>query len=65
MIDWLRPGGLPRRSEISMDFTVVLFALGMAALTSLVFGLFPGLWQTRVRWIRPDRTMAFSAIATT
>jgi predicted permease len=39
-----RPADLPRLDEITLDGTVVLFALGASLLTGLVFGMVPA-WQ--------------------
>ena len=39
----LAPAGLPRMEEVVMDGTTALFALGVVALTVLVFGLAPAL----------------------
>jgi putative ABC transport system permease protein len=49
LVDWLRPVELPRQSEISMDQTVVIFAIGLSLLTSLAFGLLPALRHVRAR----------------
>lgn len=43
----LVPEGLPRAQEIGIDGTVLLFTLGISLLTSLVFGLAPGLMASR------------------
>lgn len=40
----LSPEGLPRLDEISVDTTVVVFALGISAVTALVFGIVPA-WR--------------------
>jgi len=37
----LSPGGIPRFSEVSVDGTVLLFALGIAVLVAILFGLVP------------------------
>ncbi len=44
----LRPSGLPRLDEISLDGEVWLFTLGVSVLTGLLFGLFPVLRLRRV-----------------
>ncbi|MCI0437287.1 MAG: FtsX-like permease family protein, partial [Gemmatimonadetes bacterium] len=47
---WLIPGlpiDLPRATEISLDAPVLVFAAGMALLTSVIFGLAPALHGTR------------------
>jgi predicted permease len=41
-----RPADLPRLDEIGLDGTVVLFTLGAALLTGLVFGMAPALQAT-------------------
>ncbi|MEX2531625.1 MAG: ABC transporter permease [Gemmatimonadota bacterium] len=43
----LAPAGLPRMDEVGMDGTTALFALGVVALTVLVFGLAPSLRVSR------------------
>jgi putative ABC transport system permease protein len=43
----LNPDGLPRADEIAIDGTVLLFTLGVAVLTGLLFGLVPALRATR------------------
>jgi putative ABC transport system permease protein len=40
----LAPDGLPRLGEVSVDGAVVLFSLGVALLTGLLFGLLPA-WR--------------------
>ncbi len=40
----LAPAGLPRRDEIAMDATALLFTLGVAAFTGMLCGLVPA-WQ--------------------
>lgn len=40
----LAPAGLPRRDEIAMDWTTLLFTLGVAAFTGILCGLAPA-WQ--------------------
>lgn len=41
------PAGLPRASEIGLDATVFLFALGVSVVTGLLFGLVPALGNAR------------------
>jgi predicted permease len=43
----LNPGNIPRLEETSLDTTVLFFALGVSALTGLLFGLFPALSASR------------------
>jgi predicted permease len=45
----LAPAGLPRMNDISVDVPVLLFTLGIALLTNLLFGLIPALKYARVR----------------
>jgi len=45
----LAPAGLPRMNDISVDVPVLLFTLGIALHTSLLFGLIPALKYARVR----------------
>ena len=46
-LKWLDPGGIPRLEETSLDASVFGFVLGLAFLTSLIFGLVPALWAAR------------------
>jgi predicted permease len=41
------PGTIPDESEISLNYAVLLFTLGVSALTSIVFGLAPALHSAR------------------
>jgi predicted permease len=41
------PGGIPRMTEVSLDWRVLLFALLMSLLTGLIFGLAPAVHATR------------------
>jgi len=43
----LDPGNIPRLEETSLDTTVLFFAVGLSALTGLLFGLFPSLSASR------------------
>ena len=43
----LQPGSVPRLSEIHIDGTTLLFALGISLLTGLLFGVVPALQSTR------------------
>ena len=43
----LQPQGIPRLDNVRIDFNVVLFTLGLAVLTGLVFGLIPAFQSTR------------------
>jgi predicted permease len=47
-----RPADLPRLDEIGLDTTVVLFTLGAALLTGLVFGMVPALQATNDHLLR-------------
>ena len=47
-----RPADLPRLDEIGLDGTVVLFTLGAALLTGLVFGMVPALQATNEHLLR-------------
>ena len=40
--------GLPRSQNIAMDWTIVLFAFGLAVVTGIIFGLAPALHATQV-----------------
>jgi len=46
-LKWLDPGGIPRLEETSLDASVFGFVLGLAFLTSLIFGLVPALRAAR------------------
>ena len=43
----MQPQGIPRLEDVSVDRTVVLFAVGLALLTAVVFGLVPAIQSTR------------------
>ncbi len=43
----MQPQGIPRLEDVRVDRMVILFAVGLAALTGLVFGLVPALQSTR------------------
>ncbi|HEX8144504.1 MAG TPA: ABC transporter permease [Pyrinomonadaceae bacterium] len=43
----LSPGNLPRINQVGIDSHVLLFALGVSALTALIFGLAPALQFSR------------------
>jgi len=45
----LAPAGIPRMNDISIDLPVLLFTLGIALLTSVLFGLIPVLKHSHVR----------------
>ena len=47
-----RPADLPRIDEIRLDGTVVLFTLGAAVITSLIFGLIPAFQATNAHLLR-------------
>jgi putative ABC transport system permease protein len=44
----LAPAGLPRLSETRVDHSVLLFTAGAWVLTSLLFGLLPGLYASKI-----------------
>jgi putative ABC transport system permease protein len=44
----LKPQGIPRLDAVTVDATVILFTLGMAVVTGLLFGMVPALHATRV-----------------
>jgi putative ABC transport system permease protein len=44
----LYPQNLPRLSEVSIDMRVLLFSLGVAVVSAILFGLFPALQVTKV-----------------
>ncbi|MGC2404546.1 MAG: ABC transporter permease [Acidobacteriaceae bacterium] len=43
----LSPAGTPRLSEVTIDYSVLLFALLLSALTAILFGLLPSLRLSR------------------
>ena len=43
----MQPQGIPRLDDVSVDRTVVIFAVSLAVLTGLVFGLVPAMQSTR------------------
>jgi predicted permease len=43
-VDWLRPAHLPRQSQIAMDPTVAMFAVGVTIAAGLLFGVLPA-WR--------------------
>ena len=43
----MQPQGIPRLDAVSVDRTVVMFAVSLAALTGLIFGLVPAMQSTR------------------
>ena len=45
----LAPAGIPRLNEVGMDWTVLAFTLGLAVLTTLLFGLAPLARAARIR----------------
>jgi predicted permease len=47
-----KPADLPRLDEIGLDATVVLFTLGAAVLTGLIFGMVPALQATNEHLLR-------------
>ena len=47
----LNPGGIPRMNEASIDARVLVFTLIVAVLTSVIFGMLPALFATRINLI--------------
>ena len=43
----LKPGNIPRLDEVALDWRVLMFTLGVTALTSLLFGLAPAFTAAR------------------
>ena len=56
LLDWLRPTHLPRQSQVAIDSGVAAFAVGVAALVCLIFGLVPALKATRQEQTDPLRS---------
>ena len=56
MLDWLRPTNLPRQSQLGIDVTVTLFAVGLSATVCLICGLIPALRITRREQMDPLRS---------
>jgi len=48
LFELYNPGGIPRAENIAVDFRVLLFALGLSALTGVLFGLVPALQAMRI-----------------
>jgi len=44
---WLDPAELPRLHQLGLDGTVLLFSLGLAFATAVIFGLLPALYAAR------------------
>jgi ABC-type antimicrobial peptide transport system permease subunit len=57
----LAPAEIPQLSRISLDNTVLLFTLGIAAATSLVCGLLPALQARRLGFTVSSRIPSLSA----
>jgi putative ABC transport system permease protein len=53
LLEWLRPGHLPRRSEVAIDGVVMLWTAGLTVMSSVLFGLVPALAITRGGHGRP------------
>ena len=51
LVAMIPPGLIPRESVIHMNFRVLLFSLGVAAVTALIFGLLPALETTRTELV--------------
>jgi predicted permease len=60
----LRPEDLPRVATVGIDGAVLAFTLGVAALTTLLFGVFPALNASRVDLADSLRDRSASAAAT-
>jgi putative ABC transport system permease protein len=45
----LAPAGIPRLGEVGMDGQVLAFTLGLAILATLLFGIAPLAWASRIR----------------
>ena len=56
LLDWLRPTNLPRQSQLDIDVTVTLFALGLSAAVCVICGLIPALRITRKEQMDPLRS---------
>jgi predicted permease len=56
LLDWLRPTNLPRQSQLGIDMTVTLFAIGMSAIVCVICGLVPALRITRREQMDPLRS---------
>ena len=56
LLDWLRPTNLPRQSQLGIDVTVTLFALGLSAAVCAICGLIPALRITRTEQMDPLRS---------
>jgi putative ABC transport system permease protein len=56
LLDWLRPTNLPRQSQIGVDASVTLFAVGLSAIVCLVCGSIPAFRITRREHMDPLRS---------
>jgi putative ABC transport system permease protein len=56
LLDWLRPTNLPRQSQLGIDMTVTLFAIGLSAIVCVICGLVPALRITRREQMDPLRS---------
>lgn len=56
VLDWLRPTNLPRQSQLGIDGTVTLFAVGLSAMVCLICGSIPALRITRREQMDPLRS---------
>ncbi|MGC2661530.1 MAG: ABC transporter permease [Bryobacteraceae bacterium] len=56
------PATLPRREDVSINFKVLLFALGITLLTAVIFGLYPAWRQSH---LDPQETLASSSRSST
>ncbi|MGH9219064.1 MAG: ADOP family duplicated permease [Vicinamibacterales bacterium] len=55
LLDWLRPTNLPRQSQLGVDWTVTLFAVGLSGIVCVICGLIPALRITRREQLDPLR----------
>jgi putative ABC transport system permease protein len=47
LIRWAEPQNVPRLAEVTVDWRIVVFALGIASLSTVIFGLAPALFAAR------------------
>jgi predicted permease len=56
LLDWLRPTNLPRQSQLGIDVSVTLFAVGLSTVVCLICGSIPALRITRREQMDPLRS---------